>query len=336
MKFTSPSRYALFMLAAVVDALSAVVITVAGGVSNLALFLGVMNLSAGFLSLAWLFFCSKTVFTRSALSSIWSQHRRGPHKKILRRRFTLALLGRLDWIFFALAIAVGSPLVAVIIISGGWPIAHALKLRRIVAADGERDRYHKMGWAWVLAVACSLLGLILCLFVTLDHGGDITAWRWLAGFLLALVTLYVAHWNTYGMRWAAHMRFPSEQSDLQSDYRMAVLVAGIGSIVSGAIAVVAGVFGSWDPQHLIAALAAGVLIGLGAVLYRVGLGTTTKLNGLVAFYFTPVLSTLMLLALGLDSVDSLGLFGLGMVLLVGGNIWINLSGRKDVVPGGPK
>ena len=323
MRLPSGSRRFLFITIALIDSLTAVLLALAGERTNALAFAGFLTLASGLLACSWLIFACPDLFAKRNLVSIWRQHHRGPRSGELKRRFVLAGAGRADWIFFALSISIGSPLVAVLIIMGGWPLAHALKLRRLAVRDGQSQRYKSLRGQPLAAMIVAAAGLSAATFASLTAEADLPTWRWLLGGIFAVAALYTAHWNVYGVRWAALVSPLPGWRPLQQEYRLAVLAAAGGSMVIGLATIAIGLTSGngISLADLSFALPVGALIAAGVIIYRIGLATAERLDGLIALYFAPVITTIILLALGLASINNLGVFLTGLTLLVGGNIW---------------
>lgn len=324
----SSRGYAFVGLVATCDA-AAVVAATTLAVSSLQAS-GAMLFASGVLLIAYVSFrlaLSGPGALRHCAEQVSDLRARSPTVRSKFARF--ALMGsaaKIEWATFLAAIAIGSPVVAIVVVMGGWPMAHAALMLLGARSDGAPNRYNSPQPAFWASMAAAAMGMALCAWSASPHSSDVPPVQWWIGAALAVATLALSGLNTCGLRFAVMLEPSTQRKGPLSAADWAIVPAAAGSLMTGAALLIAGTALSAGPQWPKAALVA-VFVTAGNIGYRSYMTGIARFDAMTLMYAAPAVSSLILVLAGIAQVRSIWTLAVGATLLFAGNLWAQLSER---------
>ena len=263
------------------------------------------------------------------LLSWWRRTNRPTGSRIWNRPLRLMILGRLDWpLFIISANWIGTAATA--IIWGIKPIMTVIFLRQLVRGDDGKRYYQplaKTAWFWL---GLAGIGVVL---VVVGRASQAGAGSWLTalgGGLAGVGSAVCAGLAAVRFDWGFRLLRPLPPADRQQ-LELPVIIAGvtmIGAVVGAGLLLVYGLAGNWPTWE---AVWPGLLIGLvftsgGWSLATAAWLKTRRLEVGGLFYLTPIVTVVLLTAVGQLGQINPWLFGVGSLLVLGSSLTLTKTG----------
>lgn len=256
----------------------------------------------------------------SELRAVIRLHTGADRPERIRKRLLGGIFARASWFLTAAAVAVGSPVTATVIVLGGYPIAHAFRLREVPTVRGPgRVRYLPLSPRAWSAMGAALAGMALVAYSTRSARMPVPAGPWMFGAVLAIGSLITVSLNSDGIRWSVEVAQLHHRSIRLREFAFSAALVASGLLAACPLVYAAsrvfGPHGSADPAK---AAVLALLIACSALSYRVAFATAGHLGGLVVLYATPAVAVGALVGLGLEDVGSWWMLVAGLGALTAG------------------
>ena len=315
----------IFAAGALCDAATAILLTLTDAdTAGSLFFLGALSLLIFVVLAMWLIGSRSLAVQPHFVSYLWKLHtaRHSAFAAELRRKLLSAGIARADMLLFALAISVGPPLVATMIILGAWPLVTTISLIRATVKDGDLQRYKQFSLMQIFTICIACSGLLLSIASVRSFSLSVELWDLAVCIFLSVLAVAFSRLSVHGLRWAAVIVHTSDIVSQRTETELAVATVAAGSVMLGAPMFIVGLwFTDVAFGDLSKALPVALLIAAGSAAYRLGLVRADALDGVVLVYAAPVVATVVLFLLGHTEDHRPSLFLVAVCLLTVGNVW---------------